>query len=152
MQKSRVVFSILFVCSIILVLCYSVYPNAAGLKPVAVKTDVMKGTIEKNSLAYVDPHIAKKVGSIVSYKDGSKECISRIVDVSETEIYILGDNEDANDVKEIDIDDIDGGVVYSIPFLGYFDEISTMVLPVMILLILISIGAHFNFFRKMGEE
>lgn len=152
MQKCRVVFSILFVCSIILFLCYSVYPTAVGLNPVAVKTDAMKGTIEKNSLAYVDPHIAKEIGCIVSYKDGSRECISRIVEVSETEIYILGDNEDANDVKEIDVDDIDGGIVYSIPFLGYFDEISIMVLPVMILLIVISVGAHFNFFRKMGEE
>ena len=152
MQKCRVVFSVLFVCSIILFLCYTVYPNLVGLKPVAIKTDVMKGTIEKNSLAYVDPHKANEVGCIVSYKEGSKEYISRIVDATETEIYVLGDNEDAGKVKTIDASDVDGGVVYSIPLLGYFDELSTMVVPVMVLLIMISIGAHFNFFRKMGEE
>lgn len=152
MRKSNTFFLIAFTCSIILFLTFAFIPVILGLTPVAEKTEAMNGTISKYSLAYVNRNKEEKSGSVVAVNTGAEKYIARIIEISDTEVKVLGDNEEAENVNTIQPDYIVGVVSYVVPYAGILGSWEPGILSAMLLPIMFAVGTYRGVFAKWEDE
>lgn len=117
-------------------------PLFFGIWPQAVATQSMEPSVPKGSLAWVDTKIQKTTlqeGDIAMYRvEGDKRVLHRIERIEPSgHVRMKGDMNSSSDSSLVSLGDIDGRMVFSIPFWGFaymtLDSNRIMMLAILVL-------------------
>lgn len=145
--KFGVVLFVLFLAAVALLPRFSVFGNFQSL---VVLSGSMEPAIKAGSVVLVRSLADYQVGDIITFNESRTLVTHRIVTVSEGEkIITRGDANRSSDMREISLGDIQGKVIFSVPYLGYAVNFSRTKLGFALFIILPALLIIFDEIRSL---
>ena len=106
----------------LLILVVFFVPMMFGIMPYIVMSGSMEPEIKTGSVAYVNSHIKAdeiKVGDIIGFATNEGQVTHRVVQINSDGSFVTkGDNNEENDNQPVQINNMRGKTIFSIPVLG----------------------------------
>lgn len=147
---------------ILILLCIVLYlPKAMGYKSYTVLSGSMLPKYKIGSVVFSkDINISQdtlKVGDVIVFNKGSKKITHRVysIDWDTNLITTKGDNNSSTDSQPVLFNEVEGKVVYNIPYIGYISIVMRnksvfTIIMILVCSILIFNGIH-HFFNKKDK-
>lgn len=161
----KYIFKLLYYLVIVLIsvvaflLIISILPITGNFKTLVVLSGSMEPAIHTGSVVLIKPEVNYRIGDIITFgKIGKNQTpiTHRVNDIRLQEgkpIYITkGDANNAPDTKEVTPTEIQGKVIFSIPFIGYAIDFAKKPLGFMVIIIVPTIAIIFDEVKKIFNE
>lgn len=114
--------NILFTLALLLVLALAV-PMIAGIRPYVVLSGSMEPVIHTGSLCYINRNVESAdivTGDIIAFNIDNTTVVHRVIGFDEDGRFITkGDNNEVEDLSPVELSNLVGKEVVSIPYMGY---------------------------------
>ena len=161
MKLIKIIYSIVAVCiaTVAILLLVSTFPITGNVKFLTVLSGSMEPTIHTGSVVVIKPAARYKVNDIVTSGRNSRTQVStthRIVSLREQDGMTLfttkGDANNASDIAEIRMSDIQGKVLLSLPNFGYVINFIRKPAGLIIIVVIPAFFIIFDEVRKIIAE
>ena len=156
-KKIKLIFKVIIYIIILPITIYNTYllimsyfkpneiPSFFGIKSYEVISESMQPTLKIGDVVIIKNDIDKinfKIGDIISYRKGKAVITHRIVAFENDKYITKGEYNSFNDEEKVKFEEIEGKVIFKIPFLGkifFFLSNKVVILLITILLYLMYI-------------
>src|SRR3990167_4288057 len=154
---TKVFYAIIFL--IIALLLFALFPIKGNYQIKIVKSGSMEPSIKTGSIVVIKPSVSYAVGDVVTFGKDTKTDIPtthRIVSTRAVEGVLLfttkGDANEDKDTNEIRQGDINGKVLFDVPYFGYIIDLARKPLGFAVLIILPAFIIIFDEGAKIWKE